>query len=133
MQVLSLLDGSGLLLRVPKFSKYLHGVASLYPNQIEAIPYWFLPADKEGYVMTPASWEEMADPKDPYLKVILPQFCSVSTANLLGAHSGNYACTAHHHLCAEFSLHPANGLPSTMPYTATYMLSLWMCCNWARR
>ncbi len=60
---------SGLLLRVPKFSKYLHGVASLYPNRIEAIPYWFLPADKEGYVMTPASWEEMADPKDPYLKV----------------------------------------------------------------
>ena len=60
---------SGLLLRVPKFSKYLHGVASLYPNRIEAIPYWFLPADKDGYVMTPASWEEMADPKDPYLKV----------------------------------------------------------------
>ncbi|KAL0024932.1 hypothetical protein WJX77_004294 [Trebouxia sp. C0004] len=59
---------SGLLLRVPKFSKYLHGVASLYPNRIEAIPYWFLPADKEGYVLTPASWEEMADPKDPYLK-----------------------------------------------------------------
>ncbi|KAL0043917.1 hypothetical protein WJX82_004729 [Trebouxia sp. C0006] len=62
------LVNSGLLLRVPKFSKYLHGVASLYPNRIEAIPYWFLPADKEGYVMTPASWEEMADPKDPYLK-----------------------------------------------------------------
>ncbi|DBA70938.1 TPA: hypothetical protein ACH3X2_011383 [Trebouxia sp. C0005] len=62
------LVNSGLLLRVPKFSKYLHGVASLYPNRIEAIPYWFLPADKEGYVMTPASWEEMADPTDPYLK-----------------------------------------------------------------
>lgn len=61
---------AGLLLRVPKFSKYLHGVTSLYPNRIDSIPYWFLPADKEGYVMTPASWEEMADPKDPYLKVI---------------------------------------------------------------
>ena len=63
---------SGLLLRVPKFSKYLHGVASLYTNRIEAIPYWFLPADKVGYLMTPASWEEMADPKDPYLKVSNP-------------------------------------------------------------
>ena len=62
-------DLAGLMLRVPKFSKYLHGVASLYPNRIESIPYWFLPADKEGYVMTPASWEEMADPKDPHLKV----------------------------------------------------------------
>lgn len=73
---------AGLLLRVPKFSKYLHGVASLYPNRIEAIPYWFLPADKEGYVMTPASWEEMADPKDAYLKVSMtrdgtewPEWC----------------------------------------------------------
>lgn len=61
---------AGLLLRVPKFSKYLHGVTSLYPNRVDSIPYWFLPADKEGYVMTPATWEEMADPKDPYLKVI---------------------------------------------------------------
>ena len=60
---------AGLLLRVPKFSKYLHGVASLYPTSIEAFPYWFLPADKDGYLMTPASWEEMADPDDPYLKV----------------------------------------------------------------
>lgn len=62
---------AGLLLRVPKFSKYLHGVASLYPTKIEAFPYWFLPADKDGYRMTPASWDEMADPQDPYLKVEL--------------------------------------------------------------
>ena len=55
---------------MPKFSKYLHGVTSLYPNRVESIPYWFLPADKEGYMMTPATWEEMADPKDPYLRVI---------------------------------------------------------------
>ena len=68
---------TGLLLRVPKFSKYLHGVTSLYPNRIDSIPYWFLPADKEGYVMTPASWEEMADPKDPYLKVIALAACLV--------------------------------------------------------
>ena len=54
---------------MPKFSKYLHGVASLYPTRIDAFPYWFLPADKDGYVMTPASWDEMADPQDPYLKV----------------------------------------------------------------
>lgn len=54
---------------MPKFSKYLHGVASLYPTRIEAFPYWFLPADKDGYIMTPASWDEMADPQDPYLKV----------------------------------------------------------------
>ena len=65
---------------MPKFSKYLHGVASLYPTRIEAFPFWFLPADKEGYIMTPASWDEMADPQDPYLKVQLHrrQTCHVN-------------------------------------------------------
>lgn len=71
---------------MPKFSKYLHGVASLYPDCIEAFPYWFLPADKEGYVMTPASWEEMADPTDPYLKVAVMSNLSFPASNMHSVH-----------------------------------------------
>lgn len=86
---------------MPKFSKYLHGVASLYPTRIEAFPYWFLPADKDGYVMTPASWDEMADPQDPYLKVSYKVLSTWSKAKITNTCHGltilvQCSCTTAH-------------------------------------
>ncbi|KAG2491701.1 hypothetical protein HYH03_010068 [Edaphochlamys debaryana] len=34
---------SGLLVEAPKFSKFLHGMALLYPDRIRNTPHWFLP------------------------------------------------------------------------------------------
>lgn len=34
---------SGLLVESPKFSKFLHGMALLYPQSIRNTPHWFLP------------------------------------------------------------------------------------------
>ncbi|KAK9808768.1 hypothetical protein WJX72_003237 [[Myrmecia] bisecta] len=57
--LLHMVDG-GLLLHVPKFSKFLHGTATLFPDQLTTFPYWFIP-DGRGSV-SPANWEEMAQP-----------------------------------------------------------------------
>ena len=59
--------GAGLLLEVPMFSKFLHGAAVLYPDRCREVPYWFLP--DEGATLPPATYEEMADTADVYLKV----------------------------------------------------------------
>ena len=59
---------TGILLVVPKFSKFLHGTASLYQDLTENVPYWFLPATDGSDTMTPATWDEMADQEDIYLK-----------------------------------------------------------------
>lgn len=50
---------AGILLPAPKFSKYLHGTAALFPDRVPRMPYWFL-HDADGS-MSPATWEEMAD------------------------------------------------------------------------
>ena len=50
------------------FSKFLHGAAVLYPGRCREVPYWFLPA--EGGTLSPATFEEMSDTADVYLKVI---------------------------------------------------------------
>lgn len=34
---------SGLLVEAPKFSKFLHGMALLYPHRLRNTPHWFLP------------------------------------------------------------------------------------------
>ncbi|KXZ43931.1 hypothetical protein GPECTOR_77g28 [Gonium pectorale] len=34
---------SGLLVEAPKFSKFLHGMALLYPDRLRNTPHWFLP------------------------------------------------------------------------------------------
>ena len=60
---------AGMLLHAPRFSKYLHGVASIYPNEVEKMPYWFL-HNQDG-TMSHATWEEMADTSDElYTKVL---------------------------------------------------------------
>jgi uncharacterized membrane protein YidH (DUF202 family) len=59
---------SGLLLAAPKFSKFLHGTAALYQERCEAVPHWWLPDEGDAARMTPATWEEMADPSDAYMK-----------------------------------------------------------------
>ena len=50
------------------FSKFLHGTAILNPEICMEVPYWFLP--DEGRRLTPASYDEMADTTDEYLKVL---------------------------------------------------------------
>ena len=67
---------AGALLHAPRFSKYLHGVASLLASKIHRVPYWFLPEGApskpgEGQLMSPATWEEMASQEDCYKKVQL--------------------------------------------------------------
>lgn len=37
------LKSSGLLVEVPKFSKFLHGMALLYPTRLAHTPHWFVP------------------------------------------------------------------------------------------
>eukprot|EP01025_Chloroclados_australasicus_P029400 TRINITY_DN2938_c0_g1_i11.p1 TRINITY_DN2938_c0_g1~~TRINITY_DN2938_c0_g1_i11.p1 ORF type:complete len:793 (-),score=44.46 TRINITY_DN2938_c0_g1_i11:198-2576(-) len=59
---------TGLLVAVPKFSKFLHGMALLFGDKVQSAPYWFLPdlSQNQSY-LTPATLEEMADTYDPYM------------------------------------------------------------------
>ena len=59
---------SGMLLQAPRFSKYLHGVAALFPERVSKMPYWFL-HNTDGS-MTSATWEEMSDDKDTYYEEV---------------------------------------------------------------
>eukprot|EP00798_Chlamydomonas_sp_ICE-L_P011226 gene11226-18855_t len=85
------LTESGLLVESPKFSKFLHGMACLYPSQVKNTPHWFVPmhnSSGQGSLakqicaslcgkppdkgectgctyMRPALIEEMADASDP--------------------------------------------------------------------
>jgi SPX domain protein involved in polyphosphate accumulation/uncharacterized membrane protein YidH (DUF202 family) len=62
------LVNSGMLLMVPKFSKFLHGTAVLYQRVTENVPYWFLPDPMDKELLTPATWDEMADTECIYAK-----------------------------------------------------------------
>jgi hypothetical protein len=62
------LVNSGMLLMVPKFSKFLHGTAALYQHITENVPYWFLPDPRDKELLTPATWDEMADTECIYAK-----------------------------------------------------------------
>lgn len=59
---------TGMLLIVPKFSKFLHGTASLYQEYAENVPYWFLPDPEDKTHLTTANWDEMADKEDVFAK-----------------------------------------------------------------
>eukprot|EP00204_Picochlorum_oklahomense_P001787 CAMPEP_0118803424 /NCGR_PEP_ID=MMETSP1161-20130426/17101_1 /TAXON_ID=249345 /ORGANISM="Picochlorum oklahomensis, Strain CCMP2329" /LENGTH=873 /DNA_ID=CAMNT_0006731935 /DNA_START=205 /DNA_END=2826 /DNA_ORIENTATION=+ len=59
---------TGMLLIVPKFSKFLHGTASLYQEYAENVPYWFLPDPEDKTRLTTANWDEMADKEDVFAK-----------------------------------------------------------------
>ncbi|GMH45835.1 hypothetical protein BSKO_13798 [Bryopsis sp. KO-2023] len=67
--VQNILD-SGMIVEVPKFSKFLHGSSLLFGDKVRNTPFWFLP-DGEGH-MTPATLEEMADSSDKYDKGAAP-------------------------------------------------------------
>jgi SPX domain protein involved in polyphosphate accumulation/uncharacterized membrane protein YidH (DUF202 family) len=92
-QWLKSLVKSGILLPLPKFSKFLHGTAMLHQHVTDNTPHWFLPAadddnedagsgKKKGLfslsssskapqrslLMTPATWEEMSDTFDRYVE-----------------------------------------------------------------
>ena len=58
------------------FSKFLHGTAVLYPERCLEAPYWFLPA--EGGTLSPATYDEMTETADVYLKV---SFCLEACAS----------------------------------------------------
>lgn len=62
------LVNSGMLLMVPKFSKFLHGTAVLYQQITENVPYWFLPDPRDNELLTPATWDEMADTECIYAR-----------------------------------------------------------------
>ena len=48
-----------MLVYAPRFSKYLHGCASLHTDAVDSMPYWFL--RNEDGTLSCASWEEMAE------------------------------------------------------------------------
>lgn len=54
---------AGMLVYAPRFSKYLHGCASLYTDAVATMPYWFLKND-DG-TMSTATWEDMLDGPGP--------------------------------------------------------------------
>ena len=56
---------AGMLVYAPRFSKYLHGCASLNPNCVESMPYWFV--KNEDDTLSTATWEAMADGTDDLL------------------------------------------------------------------
>eukprot|EP01023_Acetabularia_acetabulum_P064185 TRINITY_DN823_c0_g1_i10.p1 TRINITY_DN823_c0_g1~~TRINITY_DN823_c0_g1_i10.p1 ORF type:complete len:741 (+),score=111.50 TRINITY_DN823_c0_g1_i10:170-2392(+) len=60
------LISSGLLVPVPKFSKFLHGMAMLFGDKVHSTPYWFLPDPCNSEYVTPATIQEMADTYDPH-------------------------------------------------------------------
>eukprot|EP00884_Botryococcus_braunii_P018805 jgi/Botrbrau1/5608/Bobra.97_2s0031.1 len=64
------LISGGLMLPAPRFSKHLHGTASLFPDSVEGLPYWFVNNHNGTY--SPATWEEMAATEDPYEKEAAP-------------------------------------------------------------
>ena len=57
-----------MLLLAPRFSKYLHGAAGLFPNVVEKMPYWYL-CNTDG-TMSPATWEELADDADRFYEEV---------------------------------------------------------------
>ncbi|CAD7700341.1 unnamed protein product [Ostreobium quekettii] len=57
---------TGMLVEVPKFSKFLHGTALLFGDSVSHSPFWFVPDDHDRY--TPATIAEMADQSDVYDK-----------------------------------------------------------------
>jgi SPX domain protein involved in polyphosphate accumulation len=54
------LTTSGVLVEVPKFSKFLHGMALLQPDRIREVPSWFVWREEQG-VALPASLDEVWD------------------------------------------------------------------------
>jgi len=66
------LTDSNMLIAVPKFSKFQHGMALLYPTKLRNSPWWFLPNADGKKGMSPATFEEMADTGDPYLQQANP-------------------------------------------------------------
>jgi hypothetical protein len=54
------LKTSGVLVEVPKFSKFLHGMALLNPDKIREVPSWFVWRET-AQVTLPASLDEMWD------------------------------------------------------------------------
>ena len=62
-----MLVGAGMLAYAPRFSKYLHGCASLNPDAVESMPYWFL-KNEDGSLST-ATWEDMVDVPEQQDKV----------------------------------------------------------------
>lgn len=64
--VQDVLLNSGMLVEVPKFSKFLHGTALLFGDKVRNSPFWFLPSSQGHW--TPATLEEMADTYDKYEK-----------------------------------------------------------------
>ena len=73
---------AGMLIHTPRFSKYLHGAAGLYPDVIERLPYWFL-HNSDG-TFSPATWDEMAAEEETGAeKVQLIQYCAYRIVELV--------------------------------------------------
>lgn len=91
-----------MLVEGPKFSKFLHGMALLYPETLMNTPTWFTP-DGTGH-MRPAVINEMSDMTDPndtvrVQHVTLQHFSEVycTLASLMLSQTGasrKTACTA---------------------------------------
>jgi hypothetical protein len=52
------LESSGILVQVPRFSKFLHGMALLHPQRCSQSPRWFVWEEAAGCAV-PAGLEEM--------------------------------------------------------------------------
>lgn len=95
------LTEGGMLVAVPKFSKFQNGMALLYPSKLRNSPWWFLPDGKGG--MTPANFEEMADTRDPYLEKANPAFFGEAKAPALAGRNPSGAGKLEHVDCTKGS------------------------------
>lgn len=64
LSLLQELKKSGILVKCPKFSKFLHGMALLYPDRCEHTPRWFIWDELAG-TASPATLDEMRELNPP--------------------------------------------------------------------
>ena len=72
-----------MLIHAPRFSKYLHGAAGLYPEQVARLPYWFL--QNEDGTMSPATWDDMAAEEETNFDKASPISSAALTSSQLNA------------------------------------------------
>jgi hypothetical protein len=84
--MLTLLTTAGILVAAPKFSKYIHGAASLFPETVPAYPHWFVADDTTG-AMRAITVDELAE----------SGMQPLATVRVTRHHSAVTACTVTHY------------------------------------
>lgn len=84
---------AGMLLPVPKFSKFLHGAALLFQHRCLNVPYWFLPGECPVLVASPSL--------SPVRLTCCPDLSCIGSWSMPGngVYSGPNRTGFHYHAC----------------------------------